>query len=62
MKFQNNTTERSGEPIDTRGLPISDFLQLNYPAIKLLFSSLSLCSKQTRDFYLFKQENFYPQP
>jgi len=62
IKYLEKNIAWSGEPIDIRGLPISDFLQLNYPAIKLLLSSLSLCSKQTRDFYLFKQENFYPQP
>jgi hypothetical protein len=45
---------------DFMRLTLNDFLQLNYPAIKLLLSSLSLCSKQTRDFYLFKQEKFYP--
>jgi hypothetical protein len=44
----------SGEPIDIRGLPINDFLQLSYPEVKLLINSLSLSSMKVRDFYLFK--------
>ena len=59
IKWLEKNIAWSGEPIDIRGLPMSDFLQLNYPAIKLLLSSLSLCSNKTRDFYLFKKENFY---
>lgn len=59
IKWLEKNITWSGEPIDIRGLPISYFLQLNYPEIKLLLTSLSLCSKEIRDFYFFKNENLY---
>ncbi len=59
IKWLEKNIAWSGEPIDIRGLPMSDFLQLNYPEIKILLSSLSLCSNKIRDFYFFKNENLY---
>ncbi len=44
----------SGEPIDIRGLAFNDFLNLNYPEVKLLKKSMALCSEKVNDFYLLR--------